>query len=59
MLKRQFWTAVSINIFLSSLRHVELSTANALYNLSPVLTFFLEAVYFKVTMFVVRGASTR
>lgn len=48
MLKRQFWTALSINLLLSSLKYVSISIANALYNLAPVFTFFLEALYYKV-----------
>jgi drug/metabolite transporter (DMT)-like permease len=48
MLKRQFWAALSINLLLGSLKYVSISTANALYNLAPIFTFFLEAVFYKV-----------
>lgn len=49
MLKRLFWNAASINCFLSCLKYVHISIANALLNTTPVLTFFVEAYYYKVT----------
>ena len=48
MMKRLFWNAVSINCFLNSLKYIDLSIGNALLNTTPVLTFFVEAVFYKV-----------
>jgi hypothetical protein len=48
MLKRLFWNAVAINAFLSSLKYIHISIANALSNTSPVLQFFVEAAYYRV-----------
>ena len=48
MMKRLFWNAVAINSFLNSLKYIDISVCNALLNTSPVLTFFVEAVFYKV-----------
>lgn len=50
MMKRLFWNAVSVNAILNSLKHADLSICNALVNTTPVLTFFVEAIYFKVVL---------
>jgi drug/metabolite transporter (DMT)-like permease len=58
MMKRLFWNAISINCFLSSLKYVPISIANALLNTTPVLTFFVEAAYYKVISNELRNQST-
>jgi hypothetical protein len=41
VVKRIFWSALSVSMFLAPLKYVPAGTANALFNLAPIIVCFV------------------
>ncbi len=48
MAVRTILLAATINIFLTSLEHLPISIATALYNTAPILRYFTESLFYNV-----------
>jgi len=48
MIKRQLFNSISINIYLSSLKYMHISIANALLNTAPIISYFVKVFFYKV-----------
>lgn len=47
ILKRALASAITMTMYLSSVKYIPIGVANALFNTTPIMTFFIEAVTHK------------
>ena len=47
ILKRALASAITMTMYLSSVKYIPIGVANALFNTTPIMTFFIEAIYYK------------
>lgn len=47
IIKRSLASATTVLMYLGSVKYIPIGVANALFNTSPIMTFFIELVYYK------------
>lgn len=45
--KRSLAGSLTLTMYLGSVKYIPVGIANALFNTMPIMTFFIEAVYYK------------
>lgn len=47
IVKRALASAITVILYLSSIKFVPIGIANALFNTTPIMTFFVETIYYR------------